>query len=200
VSVENVDATADKAVSAGGTLIKEPFDVPGEGRMAVVLDPTGAMFCLWQSSTNFGVEVKHQPGSLTWSELFTTDAAKAGNFYAETIGWILEPVDMGPAGIYTLFKRPGQADNKGGMMPIGPHMKGVPSHWLTYFAVVNADASTDKAQSLGAKLTAPPMDIPNIGRFSVLSDPQGATSPCSKPHISGCGRGLARERSYARHS
>jgi uncharacterized protein len=175
VSVESVDATADKAVSAGGTLIKEPFDVPGQGRMAVVLDPTGAMFCLWQSATNPGMEVKHDPGAVTWSELFTTDAAKAGRFYADTIGWTLDPVDMGPMGVYTLFKRPGQQDNKGGMMPIGPHMRGVPSHWLTYFAVTNVDASTEKAKSLGAQVTAPPSDIPDIGRFSVLTDPQGAT-------------------------
>lgn len=175
VNVESVDATADKAVSAGGTLIKEPFDVPGGGRMAVLLDPTGAMFCLWHSEESPGMELKHEPGATTWFELFTTDAAKAGRFYAETIGWTLEPVDMGPMGIYTLFKRPGQEDNKGGMMPIGPHMHGVPSHWLTYFAVRSVDESTDKAQRLGAKVQVPPSDIPNIGRFSVLSDPQGAT-------------------------
>lgn len=174
IAVDNVDAIADKAVSGGGTLIKEPFDVPGQGRMAVVQDPTGAMFCLWQSAPNPGVEIKHNPGSLTWNELFTTDAAKAGTFYSETIGWTLEPVDMGPMGLYTLFNLPGQEENKGGMMPIGPHTHGTPSHWLSYFAVANVDESTKKAESLGAQITVPPTDIPDIGRFSIVVDPQGA--------------------------
>jgi predicted enzyme related to lactoylglutathione lyase len=173
IAVDSVDATADRAVSAGATLIKEPFDVPGEGRMAVLQDPTGAMFYLWHSATNPGVEIKHEPGALTWNELFTTDAAKAGRFYAETIGWTLDPVDMGPMGLYTLFKCPGQSDNKGGMMSIGPHMHGVPSHWLSYFAVLNVDASSEKAKSLGAQITVPPTDIPDIGRFSIVVDPQG---------------------------
>jgi len=174
IAVDSVDATADRVLSAGGTVIKEPFDVPGEGRMAVCQDPTGAMFCVWHSATNPGVEIKHQPGALTWHELFTTDAPKAGRFYSEVIGWLLEPVDMGPMGVYTLLRRPGQSDNKGGMMAIGPHMVGAPSHWLTYFAVENVDASTERARSLGASVQAPPTDIPDIGRFSVVCDPQGA--------------------------
>jgi predicted enzyme related to lactoylglutathione lyase len=174
ISVESVDATATKAQDAGGSLIKEPFDVPGEGRMAVLKDPTGAMFCLWQSNTNPGVEIYRELGALCWNELFTTDPVKAGRFYAETIGWVLEPVDMGPMGLYTLFKRAGQQENKGGMMPIGPHQEGIPSHWLAYFAVASVDEATVQAKSLGARVQVEPTDIPNIGRFSVVADPQGA--------------------------
>ena len=175
VAVDSADAIADKAAAAGATLIKEPFDVPEQGRMAVLQDPTGAMFCIWQSENNVGIELKDAPGAWTYGELYTTDAAKAGTFYSQTFGWTLQQHDMGPMGVYTLFQRPGESDNKGGMMQIGPHMQGVPSHWLNYFAVTNVDASVEKAKSLGARVQVPPMDIPNIGRFSVITDPQGAS-------------------------
>jgi predicted enzyme related to lactoylglutathione lyase len=60
------------------------------------------------------------------------------------------------------------------MMAMPPNMKGVASNWLAYFAVADCDASTTKASELGGKVIAPPMDIPNIGRFSIVQDPQGA--------------------------
>jgi uncharacterized protein len=60
------------------------------------------------------------------------------------------------------------------MMQMPPNMKGVPSNWVAYFAVTDVDASTKKTNDLGGKTVVPPMDIPNIGRFSIVADPQGA--------------------------
>lgn len=174
LTVDDVDATCARAIRNGGTVMQEPFDVMDAGRMAVLVDPTGAVFWIWKSNQHPGAELMRQPGALCWVELYTTDAAKAGRFYAETIGWTLEPIDMGPMGVYTLLSNPGDKENKGGMMQIGPHMKGIPSHWLAYFAVESCDKSTELAQKLGAKLQVPPTDIPNIGRFSIVQDPQGA--------------------------
>ncbi|MDB5213322.1 MAG: hypothetical protein JWO86_1249 [Myxococcaceae bacterium] len=119
--------------------------------------------------------VKQDAGSLCWNELFTTVDA-AGKFYVNTFGWTTKSVDMGPMGTYTLFNRVGDdKNNAGGMMPMPPNMKGVPSNWLAYFAVADGDASTKKVTELGGQTIAPPMDIPNVGRFSIVEDPQGAT-------------------------
>jgi predicted enzyme related to lactoylglutathione lyase len=81
---------------------------------------------------------------------------------------------MGPMGTYTLFKRPGDENNAGGMLPIPPNMQGVPPHWLAYFGVSSCDSSAKKATTLGGKLIVPPSDIPDVGRFAVVQDPQGA--------------------------
>lgn len=174
VTVDDVDATAKKVEPNGGKLIDAPFDVMDVGRMAVVQDPAGAILRLWTAKKRLGADVKNEPGALCWNEVYTTNVDAAGTFYANVIGWQLEPVDMGPMGTYTLFRVPGEENNSGGMMPMPPNMKGVPSHWLAYIQVEDCDASTKKASDLGAKTLVPPMDIPNIGRFSIVQDPTGA--------------------------
>jgi len=174
ITVEDADKTARVAVQNGATVVKEPFDVMDAGRMAVIADPTGAVFCLWQPKNHPGAGVVNEPGALCWNELFTNDVDRAGKFYINTIGWTTEAVDMGPSGTYKMFKKKGEEGNKGGMMPIGANMKGVPPHWLAYFAVKSCDASTKKASELGGKIMMPPRDIPDIGRFSVITDPAGA--------------------------
>jgi predicted enzyme related to lactoylglutathione lyase len=176
ITVDDADAVTKKATRNGGKVMKEPFDVMTFGRMAVLADPSGAVFAVWQPKDHIGAHVKQDPGSFCWNELFTTNVDAAGKFYVETFGWKTEAVDMGPMGTYTLFKRDGAAKdkNEGGMLPMPPNMKGVPSNWVAYFAVNDCDASTKKANELGAKTLAAPMDIPNVGRFSIVQDPQGA--------------------------
>ena len=174
VSVDDVDATAKKAAASGGKVMKEPFDVMDAGRMAVVQDPTGATISLWQAKRHRGASAKDEPGALCWNELYTTDVDAARAFYTSVLGWQTEGVDMGPMGTYTLIKVPGETKSGGGIMPMPPHMKGVPSHWLAYLQVDDCDASTKKANELGAKTLMEPMDIPNTGRFSILKDPTGA--------------------------
>ncbi len=176
VSVDDADAVAKKAVQNGGKVVKEPFDVMTYGRMAVLTDPSGAHVAVWQPKQHPGAGVKQDPGSLCWNELFTTNVDAAGKFYANTFGWKTKAIDMGPMGTYTLFNRPNdEKNNAGGMMQMPPNMKGVPSNWIAYFAVTDCDASTKKVNDLGGKTIAPPMDIPDIGRFSIVQDPQGAT-------------------------
>jgi predicted enzyme related to lactoylglutathione lyase len=177
VAVEDVDLVTKKAVANGGKVVKDAFDVMDVGRMSVLQDPSGAALCLWQAKKHHGVGVKNEPGALCWNELYTSNVDAAGKFYVQTLGWKTENHDMGPMGTYTLFKPASgdaAANNIGGMMPIPPNMKGVPSNWLSYFLVTDVDASTKKATELGGKVLAPPMDIPNIGRFSIVQDPQGA--------------------------
>ena len=178
ISVDDLEGTVAKAKANGGNVFKEPFDVMDHGRMAVIQDPSGGVVCLWHGKGHKGAGVQQENGATTWFELFTTNVDAAGKFYVNTIGWQTETMDMGPGGMYTLFKRPGEGEkgNAGGMLAMPPDMKSmnVPSHWLVYFQVADCDASTKKAGDLGGKVLVPPMDIPNIGRFSVIQDPQGA--------------------------
>ena len=175
IAVEDADAMTKKAVANGAKAMKEPFDVMEVGRMAVLQDPSGAFFSIWQAKKHHGVGAKQENGALCWNELYSTNVDAAGKFYASTFGWTTKAIDMGPMGTYTLFNRPGDdKNNAGGMMAMPPNMKGVPSNWVAYFAVTDCDASTKKATELGGKVLMQPMDIPNIGRFSIVADPQGA--------------------------
>lgn len=170
-SVNCADESAAKAKDLGATLLKEPLDVMTFGRMAVIQDPTGAVFAIWQAGTNKGAGVFNVPGSLCWNELLTTDTAKAGEFYASIFGWTKETMDFGPVE-YTMFSNEGRG--AGGVLKITPEMVGVPPHWLAYFAVDDCEAKVQKATELGATTNRPAEDIPGIGRFAIMQDPQGA--------------------------
>jgi predicted enzyme related to lactoylglutathione lyase len=175
VAVESADAAAEKAKTLGATILGGPFDVMDVGRMAVIQDPTGATFSVWQAKKHAGANVLDEPGALCWTELMTTDAAKAKRFYTGLLPWTPESMPMGPPEKpmeYTVFKNAGKS--AAGMMQITPEMGPVPPHWMIYFMVENCDASASKAHQLGAKTLVPPTDIPNVGRFAVVMDPQGA--------------------------
>jgi uncharacterized protein len=171
VSVKSADEAAAKAKEAGGTLMKEPFDVFTVGRMAVIQDPTGAVFALWQAGTHHGAAIVNVPNSLVWNELATTDTAKAGDFYATLFAWTKDVQQFGPME-YTIFKNGDRG--AGGMFKITPEMGNIPPHWLVYFAVADCDATVEKATALGARVMKPADDIPGVGRFAILLDPQGA--------------------------
>ena len=109
-------------------------------------------------------------GRFIWHELLTTDTAAAATFYARVVPWRTQPSNM-PG--YTLWMA-GQTQ-VAGLMALPPEAAGTPPHWLIYVGTPSVDASCGQAQSLGAKVLKAPSDIPNVGRFAVLSDPQGAT-------------------------
>jgi uncharacterized protein len=169
--VDSADDTAAKAKKLGGTVLLGPFDVMEHGRMAVIQDPTGAVFSLWEPKDHIGAEVVGEPSSFCWNELYTSDAKKAGDFYSNLFGWSREPMQT-PTGEYTIFKK-GDAQ-AAGMMQISKEMEAMPPHWMVYFAVDDSDRTVEKAKGMGARVMVPPTDIPNIGRFAILNDPQGA--------------------------
>ena len=171
VSVKNADETLKKAETQGGKKVWGPMDVMDKGRMAVLQDPTGAHFAMWQPKSHYGAQIVNEAGSMCWNELMTNNVDAAGRFYTQTFGWTTEQVG-GLTGPYTLFKS--GKDNAAGMMAITKEMGPMPPHWLVYFATDNCDRTASKAKELGAKIYMPPTDIPNIGRFAVCGDPQGA--------------------------
>lgn len=172
VAVENADESAEKAAALGGTVMAPPFDVFDSGRMAVIQDPTGAVFCIWQAKSHIGAKLVNIPGTMGWNELMTTDVAKAKSFYSQLFGWETETADMGNGMEYTQILNKGRSN--GGMMQLSEEWGNVPSNWMVYFSVADCDASVEKAKSLGATIQVPPQDIPEVGRFAVIQDPQGA--------------------------
>jgi len=171
VTVTDVESAASAVVSAGGAVIAEPFDVMTAGRMAVASDPAGATFSMWQPRDSIGSYVVNEPGALIWNELQTSDTAAAEVFYREVFGWDTETTDM-PTGTYTSFILGSRG--VAGMMEIQPEWGPVPPNWSIYLGVEDVDASMAKAISLGGTAQMEPMDVPNAGRFVLMSDPQGA--------------------------
>ena len=170
IAVTSADETAAKAKTLGATVLQEPFDVMEAGRMAVITDPTGGHFCIWQPKVHQGIGVRGETNSLCWNELLTNDPEKAIEFYTGLFGWKTK-TDTGAVAYTEIING---EDHIGGIMQIQPQMGPIPPHWGIYIAVADCDGTAQKATSLGGKQFVPPTDIPNVGRFAVLSDPQGA--------------------------
>jgi hypothetical protein len=180
VTVANVEDSTKKAKEAGGKVFAEPFDVMDAGRMSVVQDPTGAVFQLWQSKRSIGAEILNEPGALCWTELTTTDPKAAEAFYTKLLGWVPKHGGVGTPMEYTEFSVDGRPSI--GMMKKPADMPAhIPSYWMPYFQVANVDASASKAKELGGNLMVPPQEIPNTGRFAIVTDPQGAMFAIFQP-------------------
>jgi predicted enzyme related to lactoylglutathione lyase len=114
--------------------------------------------------------MKH--GAFGWFELMTTDAEGAKKFYAELFGWEYDTMPTGNCAPYTVVKVGGEA--VAGIMVLPEECKGMPPSWGIYITVDNVDATVSSVVSLGGKVLRPAFDIPEVGRFCVLQDPQGA--------------------------
>lgn len=193
VWVESADETAAKVRSAGGSVLTEAFDVMDAGRMAVVADPEGAVFCVWQAKNHRGARVVNEHGSLNFNGLATRDPERAKAFYGAVFGWRLL---TSPAGL--MWTLPGYGDhleesNPGlrkqmadmgapdgfidvvvALEPLAVDDAATPAHWTVTFGVDDIDATAVKARELGGKVIAGPVDAP-WSRTAVIGDPQGAT-------------------------
>jgi uncharacterized protein len=167
LAVDSADEASAKVGPAGGTVAMEPFDVMDAGRMAFVLDPSGAAVALWQANQHIGSTLVNEPGTVVWNELITDNPA-AVTFYEQVLGVTTTTTEMGE-NKYTMFQVAGK--EVGGTTP--PMMEGVPNHWHVYFAVTDADATAAKITELGGSVMVAPFDTP-IGKMAVVTDPQGA--------------------------
>jgi predicted enzyme related to lactoylglutathione lyase len=173
VTVANADEATKKAASLGAKVLAPPFDVMEHGRMAVLQDPTGAVFQVWQPNKHVGAMILNEPGALCWTELTTTDTKAAEKFYTGLFGWGVKHGAPGAPMEYTEFSVNGQPSI--GMMAKPADMPAhIPSYWMPYFQVANTDDSAAKIKSLGGSVMVGPQDIPGTGRFAIGSDPQGA--------------------------
>ncbi len=167
VTVESADDAAAKAKELGAQVLIDAFDVMDVGRMAVIADPTGGVFQVWEPRANHGAQRVNEPGCLTWNELHTPDVDKALEFYTGLFGWRSDEMDTHGGPRYVIVQV-GERSN-GGIM----EAQGVaPANWLPYFTVEGRDDAAEKAKGLGAteihRMEMGPRKI------AALTDPQGA--------------------------
>lgn len=164
VSVEDVDAAAQRAEQHGGQVLHPPMDIP-VGRFAVIQDPQGGALALFKAAQGDDPEVEAPKlGTFCWDQLNTTDPKAAGAFYGEVFGWKQE--SFGDA--MTTFKR-GERD--AASMMAAPD--GVPTHWLSYVVVDELEGARDKVPTLGGKVLMDEIPVPGVGRFAVIEDNLG---------------------------
>jgi len=175
VGVADVDAAAEKAGQLGGCVLVAPQDIPGAGRFAVVADPQGATFALYQTAAP-GEETGEPPGGpgrFSWHELATTDHEAAFEFYRGLFGWTVhQDMDMGEHGIYRIYGPEG-APPLGGMFTKPAAMPGPPV-WVYYATVDDLDAAVERVRQAGGQVVLEPMEVPGGDRIAQCLDPQGA--------------------------
>ena len=175
VSTDDADATAAKVREAGGTVHAEPFDILDAGRMAVFADPEGAVFCVWQPNQHPGAQLVSETGAFGWNELNTRDPEAAKAFYGAVFGWRGEKFNANGGPDYVVWHLGDEEHGIGGMIDMRTNMPDeIPPHWMVYFSVDDTDATIEQVKQLGGDVAYGPMEIPNVGRFAILADPQGA--------------------------
>jgi predicted enzyme related to lactoylglutathione lyase len=168
ITVDSADDAAAKAGDLGATVHAPPFDVMDAGRMAVIQDPQGAFFMVWEPKATIGAELVNVPGALCWNELYTTDIEAAQSFYSGVFGWEYQPFENSPDPYFVIMN---QGRGNGGIR--GLAQPGMPPNWLVYLAVEDIDAALAKVGELGGSTMMGPIDI-GIAKIGIVQDPQGA--------------------------
>ena len=171
VATSDADATAAKIKGAGGQLVAEPMDIMDAGRMAVAVDPAGAVFGVWQARAFLGAQIVNEPGAMVWNEQMSHDFEASKAFYAAVFGY--EYGDMSTDRFsYATFKVDGR--DVGG---IGGYHSGLladtPATWRVFFDAADTDASVARVQASGGSVIWDPIEHP-YGRLSTVADNQGA--------------------------
>jgi predicted enzyme related to lactoylglutathione lyase len=171
VGTPNVDDTATRIAQLGGRVLKQPADIPGTGRFAVVQDPDGAAFGIYTPKTGAPGKAQAGVGDFSWFELYTPNPDGAWKFYQTLFGWEkTSAMDMGEMGVYQMFGRGGGIPN-GGIMKPPP---GAPAAWMPYAMVRDAKAAASTATANGGKIVNGPMEVPGGDWIAQGMDPQGA--------------------------
>jgi predicted enzyme related to lactoylglutathione lyase len=169
ITVASADDAVDRAKGLGATVHAPAFDVLDAGRMAVIQDPHGAFFEVWEPKQHIGAALVNGPGLLSWNELATRDPDGSAGFYSELFGWTVEPIE-GMEMPYLVVKNQDGRSNGG----IRSAAEQEPTYWLVYFGTDDLDGALAKADELGASKLMGPMEIGGGNRIAALQDPEGA--------------------------
>jgi predicted enzyme related to lactoylglutathione lyase len=167
-TVDDVDLTAKKVESAGGSVLAPPMDIPGGGRIAVFMDVNGAAFSVWRAGDASSNRV-NENGTLCWNELNTRNLDAAKNFYADVFGWT-----YGGGDDYPEFEVDGRSVGGMAVMTEDRFPPEVPEHWLVYFAVDDVQSAYNKIAELGGTTMMEPFEAGGVGTMTVAMDPHGA--------------------------
>ncbi|NJC68691.1 VOC family protein [Planosporangium thailandense] len=172
VSTDDADATLGMVRDNGGAVLAGPTELGDAARIAIVADPGGAAFGVWQRLRFPGAQVADEFGTVSWSELATGDPTRAKTFYGNVFGWSHRPMETSDGTTYTEWYRDDRT--LAGMIELNPRSGGaVPGHWTVMVLVEDCALSTARALDLGAKAQLTPTDI-GLGTYAQLTDPQGA--------------------------
>jgi predicted enzyme related to lactoylglutathione lyase len=172
VSTDDADTTVTLVRENGGSVLTGPAELSDAARIAVVADPAGATFGVWQRVRFPGAQVANEFGAVCWSELATGVPATATDFYGKVFGWSDRPAETADGTPYTEWYR--EDRTVAGMIEIGswfPHA--VAAHWTVMVLVEDCALSAARALQLGGKVQLTPTDI-GAGMYAQLIDPQGA--------------------------
>jgi predicted enzyme related to lactoylglutathione lyase len=169
VGTGDIGETVDLARQKGDSLVKDITSMSTGSKYAVLKDPYGAEFGVYESADDYGQVTPPKPGEHSWHELTTTDYAGAFAFYSELFGWEkMDEHDMGEMGIYLIYGLNGV--QLGGMM----NFEGPPPAWMSYVRVKDVNQTAKKVKSAGGKIANGPMEVPGGDWIVQLVDPQGA--------------------------
>jgi hypothetical protein len=168
----DAERTAGLAAERGGAVHAPAMDVMDLGRLAVLSDPGGSGFGLWQAGTHPGFPVLDAPGAPSWFELHTREYDAVLDFYRQVLGWQVQVVSDQPGFRYSTAIVEGR-EVAGVMDAVGVDPDDAPAAWVIYFATADLDADVARALDLGASIVHPAQDTP-YGRLATLTDPQGA--------------------------
>lgn len=168
----DVAATVAASVTNGAKTCVEPMEVPDKGHMAMLADPAGAVFGLWQPIGHYGYEVVGEAGTPVWTELHSRDYAATLDFYRAVLGWQTEVMSDTDDFRYTTAIFGGE--QLLGVMDSAAFLPdGVPSHWSTYLGAVDVDKTLAAVTDNGGTVLRPAEDTP-YGRLAQVADPTGA--------------------------
>jgi predicted enzyme related to lactoylglutathione lyase len=177
VAVDNADYSVMRAGELGGNVIAAPFDVMNFGRMAVIQDPVGAVFCIWESLGHSGTTVAGEIGTMCWADLNTPDPETAKEFYEGLFGWKIGAAEKYPPDYLVI--RNGEKFIAG-IPPAEYEDPNVPPQWMLFFRVADVDAVAAKAKDLGGGEHLAPLSMGKL-RLAVLTDPAGAVFSIIQP-------------------
>ena len=170
LSVPDVDQAVKNIRDGGGVVLKEPWDFPDRGRVAVVRDPQGAMLALIRAKDGDPAEGDLAIGKWMWNELWTNDVDASITFYKTLAGLKHEAIDLSMGEKYTQLKQAGRT--RAGVVPIP--WEDVNPNWLPYVAVSDISATIALAKTLGGTVVIEPDDTISDDSVAVIIDPSGA--------------------------
>lgn len=183
-AVDDIEATVAAVRNAGGVVLSEPMAVADLGIQAVLEDPNGATFGLWQAGTHLGFSVLDEPGAPSWFELHTANHAVAVAFYREVLGLGIDLVGDTDEFRYAMLNGPSDCGQVGGIMDATSWLpEGTGPYWTTYWHTDDATATQEQVMALGGSVIAPAEDTP-YGRLATVADPQGAVFRLRTPPAS----------------
>ena len=179
LAVDDLEAAQARVTRASGTVIMPALQIGAFGAMAVLADPTGAAFGLWQSGSHTGVDVYNEPGALAWNEVLTGDYAAARGFYADVFGYTYTDLEDGVP--YATIEIDGTT--VGGIGDLSLTGAAGPAHWRSSFGTADLRASCARAARLGATVVAEPWRTP-FGTAAAVSGPSGEVLQLNQPAAS----------------